>query len=355
MIKKLYDTFCVGVSKSSPQFTTTEAHAWPHTFNKPHAFAGTGVASLPASRKRMEARKGIFAKSCRVSSLQPQDLCTQPNIVFLRALLQKSICTRITLYSCGHAIINLDTPLESSGSTRELHHSWLGLVCLIIFPLRSWADSSATSNLQPTCRANITNTVCIYGVLATNLTTALNMRQVSQFWLSSFFSLLYSFYQMSNPFIWICPKKQEIKPTWKYPERRQVPGLNYCLGYSTRVACRDHDMGRLTHVLLLYFIPFQNVIKGMHSSQQKIWLKWVKICVYIYILFVLPKMGYDAYHQQRISSTWQKNQKNTCSFTSASVLQSQPHFCSLLPMFSCGAIGNKTTWCETYLDEKGET
>ena len=34
--------------------------------------------------------------------------------------------------------------------------------------------------------------------------------------------------------------------------------------------------------------------------------------------------------------------KNTCSFTSASVLQSQPHFCSLLPMFSYGAIGNKT-------------
>ena len=105
----------------------------------------------------------------------------------------------------------------------------------------------------------------------------------------------------------------------------------------TRVACRDHEMGRLTHVLLLYFIPFQNVIKGMHSSQQKIWLKWVKIW---YLCFqrwdMMPIINKEYHpHDRRIK-------KNTCSFTSASVLQSQPHFCSLLPMFSYGAIGNKT-------------
>lgn len=176
----------------------------------------------------------------------------------------------VQLWACYY----LDTPLESSRSTRELHHSWLGLVCRIIFPFRSWADSSATSNLQPTYRANITNTVCIYGVLATNLTTALNMRQVSQFWLSSFFSLV-SFRVQSIHLDLTQIKKKLSQPgnilkEGKFEVWTTVSG--------TRVACRDHDMGRLTHVLLLYFIPFQNVIKGMHSSQQKNWLKWAKIC-----------------------------------------------------------------------------
>lgn len=160
------------------------------------------------------------------------------------------------------------------------------------------------------------------------------MRQVSQFWLSSFFSL-YSFYQCRIHSSGFAQKNKKLSQPGNILKKGKFQVWTTVSG--TRVACRDHDMGRLTHVLLLYFIPFQNVIKGMHSSQQKIWLKWVKIW---YLCFqrwdMMPIINKEYHpHDRRIK-------KNTCSFTSASVLQSQPHFCSLLPMFSYGAIGNKT-------------
>lgn len=119
--------------------------------------------------------------------------------------------------------------------------------------------------------------VCIYGLLAPNLTTAL-MSEVK----SHNSCLHFSPWFLSIPIhLNLQPqkRKQESAPTWKYPERRPVPGLNYCFGYKGSLPRSRNGKAHSYAATLLH--PFQNAIKGMHSSQQRNCLKTVlKICLH---------------------------------------------------------------------------
>ncbi len=123
-------------------------------------------------------------------------------------------------------------------------------------------------------------------------------------------------------------KNQEIAPTWKYPERRQVPGLNYCFWYKGSLPRSQWNSPNGEGSLICYSTSSPSRTLSRECIQAIIPWNWSK--------YMLPHMGYDTWYPSFIDMRL-KDQKNTCSFTSASVLQSQPHFWSLLPIVQHGA------------------
>lgn len=109
------------------------------------------------------------------------------------------------------------------------------------------------------------------------------------------------------------PNKKEIEPTWKYPERRQVRGLNYCLGYKGSLPRSRYGKAHSCAATLLHPLPER--YQGNAFKPAK---KLIEMGQNMWDMMPIINKEYHP-HDRRIK-------KNTCSFTSASVLQSQPHF-----------------------------